>query len=122
LPSSFYLAGLAKTSRSSSIDFSTGYHKNSNGLRDSNVTLSEMPSSLPAKFIQTTTFKPRTLNPVWKERFKFDCEDFPTDILHLDIWDHDFGISVREAVSKLNEVKTLKGLNRYFKQVTLLHQ
>ena len=27
LPSSFYLAGLAKTSRSSSIDLSTGYHK-----------------------------------------------------------------------------------------------
>ena len=33
------------------------------------------------------------------------------------IRDHDVETSVLEAVSKLNEVKTMKGLTRYFKEV-----
>ncbi|XP_076459329.1 LOW QUALITY PROTEIN: BAI1-associated protein 3-like [Babylonia areolata] len=72
---------------------------------------------LPARLIRTTLVKPNTLNPVWKEKFRFDLDDVNADTLHLDIWDHDDEFSVIEAAKKLNEVSGLKGLNRFFKQV-----
>lgn len=46
-----------------------------------------------------------------------DIDDINGDSLHLDIWDHDDESSVLEAVSKLNEVKGVRGLGRFFKQV-----
>lgn len=46
-----------------------------------------------------------------------DIDDINSDSLHLDIWDHDDESSVLEAVSKLNEVRGVRGLGRFFKQV-----
>ncbi|XP_015992132.2 BAI1-associated protein 3 isoform X1 [Rousettus aegyptiacus] len=74
-------------------------------------------SPLPAKCIQVTEVKSSTLNPVWKEHFLFEIEDVSTDLLHLDIWDHDDEVSLMEACRKLNEVIGLKGMSRYFKQI-----
>ncbi|KAJ7992461.1 hypothetical protein DPEC_G00278790 [Dallia pectoralis] len=72
---------------------------------------------LAATCIQVTEVKPETLNPVWNEHFTFDIDDVQSDLLHMDIWDHDDDVSVAEACKKLNEVSGLRGMGRYFKQI-----
>ncbi|XP_061081147.1 BAI1-associated protein 3-like [Conger conger] len=72
---------------------------------------------LAARCIQVTEVKPETLNPVWNQSFVFNIDDVTSDLLHLDIWDHDDDVSVAEACRKLNEVSGLRGMGRYFKQI-----
>ncbi|KAL0992850.1 hypothetical protein UPYG_G00099760 [Umbra pygmaea] len=82
--------------------------------------LEKRPSTkevLAATCIQVTEVKPETLNPVWNEHFTFDIDDVQSDLLHMDIWDHDDDVSVAEACKKLNEVSGLRGMGRYFKQI-----
>lgn len=67
--------------------------------------------------IQTTSVKPMTLDPVWNENYLFKLVDETSEVLHIDIWDHDDEFSVFDAARKLNEIKGLRGLDRYFKQI-----
>ncbi|XP_068100634.1 BAI1-associated protein 3 isoform X2 [Hyperolius riggenbachi] len=85
--------------------------------RDKMEKRSSIREVLPAKYIQVTEVKSNTLNPVWNENFSFEIDDIYTDLLHLDIWDHDDDVSVAEACKKLNEVSGFKGMGRYFKQI-----
>ncbi|XP_046893485.1 BAI1-associated protein 3 [Hypomesus transpacificus] len=78
---------------------------------------SSVKEVLAARCIQVTEVKPETLNPVWNEHFVFDIDDVHSDLLHLDIWDHDDDVSVAEACKKLNEVSGFRGMGRYFKQI-----
>ncbi|CAG9793854.1 unnamed protein product [Diatraea saccharalis] len=54
---------------------------------------------LPARYIRATSVRPHTLSP------NSDIDDISSDVLHLDIWDHDDESSVLDAVSRLNEVR-----------------
>ncbi|XP_013387652.1 BAI1-associated protein 3 isoform X2 [Lingula anatina] len=101
------------------------HHKKKNPLQKFSESLRKKHGSnkadkkekLPAKYIQATTVKNNTLNPVWNEKFRFDLEDVNSDKLHIDIWDHDDESSVFEAAKKLNEVSGFKGFSRFFKQI-----
>ncbi|CAL8089800.1 unnamed protein product [Calicophoron daubneyi] len=81
-------------------------------------TLSLKDRRIPAKILRYTAVIENTLEPVWNERFQFEVDDYTADKLHLDIWDHDEETSVMDAVCSLNEVRGVKQLGRYFKQVS----
>ncbi|CAH8875233.1 unnamed protein product [Trichobilharzia szidati] len=74
--------------------------------------------NVPIGVMKSTQVKEQTLNPVWNETFRLEIDDVSIDKLHLDIWDHDEETSVLEAVRSLNEIRGVKQLGRYFKQVS----
>ena len=68
-PSSFYLTGLAGVRPGFGGSCSASFEIPDAVLSPATASAADV-AALPAKFIQTTSFKPKTLNPVWKERFR----------------------------------------------------
>ncbi len=108
-------AAVIAKSRLSNENHKSSFRNSQNGSTSSSTGVQN--NRLRAKFIQVTSVKNETLNPVWNEKFRCNVDDISVDTLHIDIWDHDDEANVMDAVKKLNEVKGLKGLDRYFKQI-----
>ncbi|CAH4028679.1 unnamed protein product [Pieris brassicae] len=100
--------------------------KDANGFSDPYCMLGIQPASLPAsprasedegrKHGFRLSFKRRD-GRQQRDSLGSDIDDISSDVLHLDIWDHDDESSVLDAVSRLNEVRGVRGLGRFFKQV-----
>ncbi|XP_043224878.1 protein unc-13 homolog 4B-like isoform X4 [Amphibalanus amphitrite] len=59
----------------------------------------------------------RTLNPTWNETFKLALENPSTDILKVEVWDYDMEENLAQRIGKVSDIKDLKGITRYMKEV-----
>uniref|UniRef100_A0A0N8EGD3 Unc-13 D n=1 Tax=Daphnia magna TaxID=35525 RepID=A0A0N8EGD3_9CRUS len=90
--------------------------KDVNGMSDPYCSI--WISSNRQKF-QDTSMKPRTLDPVWNETLNFAVKDVNEDILQLEIWDYDPDETVKEKMSRITEVKDLRGMGILLKQIAV---
>ncbi|KAG7190820.1 hypothetical protein KM043_006889 [Ampulex compressa] len=63
--------------------------------------------------------KPATLSPVWEEHFELPLEDPENDILFLEVWDFDAAETVPEKMSKVKDVKGVRGLVKLAKEIAV---
>ncbi|XP_039281647.1 protein unc-13 homolog 4B [Nilaparvata lugens] len=90
--------------------------KDANGLSDPFCTL--YISSAPTHRY-TTSVKTQTLSPVWEEHFSLPVENTPDDVLYLEVWDFDPAETVREKMTKIGDVKGVKGLTKLMKEIAV---
>merc|ERR1719412_39939 len=63
-----------------------------------------------------TSYKARTLNPVWNEDFVLDVNSVENDGVRIDIWDFNPEENVSEKLRKVNEIKDSRGLRKFIKE------
>ncbi|XP_076230684.1 C2 and C2B_Munc13-like domain-containing protein staccato isoform X1 [Nomia melanderi] len=66
-----------------------------------------------------TAVKTSTLSPVWEEHFELPLEDPENDILFLEVWDFDAAETVPEKMSKVRDVKGVRGLVKLAKEIAV---
>nr|XP_012141509.1 PREDICTED: protein unc-13 homolog D isoform X8 [Megachile rotundata] len=66
-----------------------------------------------------TAVKTATLSPVWEEHFELPLEDPENDVLCLEVWDFDAAETVPEKMSKVKDVKGVRGLVKLAKEIAV---
>ncbi|XP_075222315.1 C2 and C2B_Munc13-like domain-containing protein staccato isoform X2 [Lycorma delicatula] len=87
-----------------------------NGLSDPFCTL--FLSSTPTRRCNTS-MKEQTLHPVWEEHFSLPVENVPEDVLCVEVWDFDPAETVREKMTKIKDVKGIKGFRKLMKEIAV---
>ncbi|CAK9823698.1 Protein unc-13 homolog 4B [Anthophora retusa] len=90
--------------------------KDSNGKSDPFCAL--YLESAPTRRYNTAV-KPFTLSPVWEEHFELPLEDPENDVLFLEVWDFDAAETVPEKMSKVKDVKGVRGLVKLAKEIAV---
>ncbi|CAH2982555.1 unnamed protein product [Chilo suppressalis] len=91
--------------------------KDPNGLSDPFVTIYLMSNS---SHRYNTSVKSGTLNPVWEEHFSLPMPgNLQEDTLCLEVWDFDPAETVKEKMTKIFEVKGVKGLRKLMKEIAI---
>ncbi|XP_068633803.1 protein unc-13 homolog 4B isoform X1 [Battus philenor] len=91
--------------------------KDPNGLSDPFVTIYLMSNS---SHRYNTSVKSGTLNPLWEEHFSLPMPaNLHEDSLILEVWDFDPAETVKEKMTKIFEVKGVKGLRKLMKEIAI---
>ncbi|XP_072932693.1 protein unc-13 homolog 4B [Epargyreus clarus] len=91
--------------------------KDPTGLSDPFVTIYLMSNSSQR---YNTSVKSGTLNPVWEEHFSLPIPgNVQEDSLCLEVWDFDPAETVKEKMTKIFEVKGVKGLRKLMKEIAI---
>ncbi|XP_076644673.1 C2 and C2B_Munc13-like domain-containing protein staccato isoform X4 [Halictus rubicundus] len=90
--------------------------KDSNGKSDPFCAL--YLESAPTRRYNTAV-KTSTLSPVWEEHFELPLDDPENDVLFLEVWDFDAAETVPEKMSKVKDVKGVRGLVKLAKEIAV---
>ncbi|CAH2047152.1 unnamed protein product, partial [Iphiclides podalirius] len=91
--------------------------KDPSGLSDPFVTIYLMSNSSQR---YNTSVKSGTLNPLWEEHFSLPMPgNLHEDSLILEVWDFDPAETVKEKMTKIFEVKGVKGLRKLMKEIAI---
>ncbi|XP_014616448.1 PREDICTED: BAI1-associated protein 3-like isoform X4 [Polistes canadensis] len=66
-----------------------------------------------------TAVKTFTLSPVWEEHFELPLDDPENDVLSLEVWDFDAAETVPEKISKVKDIKGVRGLVKLAKEIAV---
>ncbi|XP_011304160.1 protein unc-13 homolog D isoform X1 [Fopius arisanus] len=66
-----------------------------------------------------TAVKTATLAPIWEEHFELPLDDAENDTLCLEVWDFDAAETVPEKMSKVKDVKGVRGLVKLAKEIAV---
>ncbi|XP_067210437.1 protein unc-13 homolog 4B isoform X4 [Linepithema humile] len=90
--------------------------KDSNGKSDPFCAL--YLESAPTRRYNTAV-KTCTLSPIWEEHFELPLEDPENDVLCLEVWDFDAAETVPEKMSKVKDIKGVRGLVKLAKEIAV---
>ncbi|KAL4716125.1 hypothetical protein ACJJTC_013902 [Scirpophaga incertulas] len=91
--------------------------KDPNGLSDPFVTIYLMSNS---SHRYNTSVKSTTLNPTWEEHFSLPMPgNLHEDSLCLEVWDFDPAETAKEKMTKIFEVKGVKGFRKLMKEIAI---